>query len=87
VCFLVRLFYSRLDPFSRRLFRNILLKTPLTSLAFSPEGAALYVGTEHGKVLVLDLRALDKDPAVVVSEGERIIGMTVMVGLRSFHQL
>ncbi|KAF7363380.1 WD40 repeat-like protein [Mycena sanguinolenta] len=51
------------------LFRTINLKVPLTSAAFSPSGESIYMGTETGKLLVLDLRALDKPPkAVVISE-------------------
>jgi protein NEDD1 len=56
----------------------------LTSLAFSPEGAALYVGTEQGKLLVLDLRALEKEPVVLASQdGEQIIGINIMVRFRT----
>ncbi|KAG6817767.1 hypothetical protein H0H87_003175 [Tephrocybe sp. NHM501043] len=67
------------------LFRTLNLKVPLTTLAFSPEGAALYLGTEHGKLLILDLRALDKAPkAITVSEvGCRIETMSVQRKLKS----
>jgi len=51
-------------PFAS-LFRTLNLKIPLTSASFSPEGAALYFGTENGKLLILDLRALDKPPKCV----------------------
>ena len=52
------------------LFRTLNLKVPLTSASFSPEGAALYFGTENGKLLILDLRSLDKAPKCVnVGEG------------------
>ncbi|KAI0784418.1 hypothetical protein C8Q75DRAFT_868447 [Abortiporus biennis] len=44
------------------LFRTLNLRVPLTSLAFSAEGASIYAGTENGKLLILDLRALDKPP-------------------------
>ena len=56
---------------------------PLTSLVFSPEGAALYAGTENGKVLVLDLRALDKAPkAIIISEGgQAVVGLYVQVSV------
>ncbi|KAG6840977.1 hypothetical protein C0991_002959, partial [Blastosporella zonata] len=66
------------------LFRTLNLKVPLTALGFSAEGAALYLGTEHGKVLVLDLRALDKPPkAITVSEiGCRIETMCVQRKLK-----
>jgi protein NEDD1 len=53
----------------------------LTSAAFSPSGESLYLGTENGKLLIMDLRALDKPPkAVVIGEGgHRIQTMTVQV--------
>ncbi|KAF7969518.1 hypothetical protein HWV62_27005 [Athelia sp. TMB] len=52
------------------LFRTLNLKVPLTSATFSPEGAALYFGTETGKLLVVDLRALDKPPkSIIIGEG------------------
>ncbi|KAG7448358.1 WD40 repeat-like protein [Guyanagaster necrorhizus] len=50
-------------------FRTLNLKVPLTSISFSPEGASIYVGTETGKLLILDLRALDKTPkSIAVSD-------------------
>ena len=57
-----------------RIIRTLPTQVPLTSLVFSPEGAAIYAGTEDGRVLLLDLRALDKPPKEIsVSEsGERI---------------
>jgi protein NEDD1 len=58
-----------LTPF-RSLFRTLNLKMPLTSASFSPEGAALYFGTENGKLLIVDLRALDKPPKCIsIGEG------------------
>ncbi|KAJ7587197.1 WD40-repeat-containing domain protein [Mycena floridula] len=56
------------------LFRTVNVKVPLTSIAFSAEGAIVYLGTENGKLLVLELRALDKQPkAIVISDnGSRI---------------
>lgn len=68
-----------------RLFRTLNVKVPLTTIGFSPEGAAIYVGTENGKIMVIDLRALDKPPkAVVVSEtGNRIETMSIQVRLHS----
>lgn len=66
-----------------RLFRTLNVKVPLTTIGFSPEGAAIYLGTENGKILVIDLRALDKPPkAVVVSEkGSRIQTISIQVRL------
>ncbi|KAJ7940703.1 WD40-repeat-containing domain protein [Mycena leptocephala] len=63
-------------------------KGTLTSIAFSPSGDSIYLGTENGKLLILDLRALDKPPkAVVISEdGCRVQTMTVQVRLLSFSR-
>ena len=38
------------------------MKCPLSLLSFSQDGSALLVGTEDGRLLVQDLRALDKEP-------------------------
>jgi protein NEDD1 len=64
----------------RRLFRTFNLQVPLTSFEF-PEGAAIYVGTENGKLLILDLRSLDKPPKIIVisNVGCRIGTMSVQV--------
>ncbi|TFK92322.1 WD40 repeat-like protein [Polyporus arcularius HHB13444] len=66
------------------LFRVIQMPAPLTCLSFSAEGAALYAGTENGKLLVLDLRALDKPPkSVTVSEnGDQVIAISVQKKLK-----
>ncbi|KAF9449596.1 YVTN repeat-like/Quino protein amine dehydrogenase [Macrolepiota fuliginosa MF-IS2] len=56
------------------LFRTVDLKVSLTTIAFSPEGASIYLGTEDGRLLVQDLRALDKPPkSTVVSESGNFI--------------
>jgi protein NEDD1 len=57
---------------------------PLTSASFSPEGAALYFGTENGKLLIVDLRALDKPPkSIIVGEGRcRIECMSFQVSVK-----
>ena len=57
------------------------MPAPLTCLSFSAEGAAVYAGTENGKFLILDLRALDKPPkSVTVSEnGDQVIAISVQV--------
>lgn len=59
--------------------RTVSLHVPLTALVFSPEGATLYAGTENGKVMVQDLRALDKPPrSITVSEkGDRVVAMSI----------
>lgn len=45
------------------------VKTRITSLVFSPEGAAMYVGTDDGNLLVVDLRSLDKPPKPISASG------------------
>ncbi|KAL1732477.1 WD40-repeat-containing domain protein [Schizophyllum commune] len=67
------------------LFRTLHMKVPLTSVAFSPEGAAIYLGTENGKLLLLDLRALDKPPKpIIISEtGCRIEALCVQKKVKS----
>lgn len=62
------------------------LKVSPTTIGFSPEGASIYVGTENGKLLVQDLRALDKPPkSFIVSElGHSIDTLAVQVGLYLF---
>ena len=68
-----------------RLFRTLNLKIPLASASFSPEGTALYFGTENGKLLTVDLRMLDKAPKCIsISEGGcRIQCMSFQVCLKS----
>ncbi|KIY71658.1 WD40 repeat-like protein [Cylindrobasidium torrendii FP15055 ss-10] len=62
------------------LFRTVALNVSLTTLSFSPEGAALYAGTETGKVLIVDLRALDKAPkSITISQsGKRVESISVL---------
>ncbi|KAJ3850435.1 WD40-repeat-containing domain protein [Lentinula lateritia] len=61
------------------LFRTINVKVPIASLSFSQEGASVYIGTENGKLLILDLRSLDKPPKSVVlgENGARLATMSV----------
>ncbi|KAJ3996279.1 WD40-repeat-containing domain protein [Lentinula boryana] len=61
------------------LFRTINVKMPLASLSFSQEGASIYLGTENGRLLILDLRVLDKPPkSIVLSEtGARLATISV----------
>lgn len=75
--------YVLIMSFLFSLFRTLNTKTALTAIEFSPEGAAIYLGTENGKVLVVDLRGLDKPPkAVVVSDtGRRVETISVQVRL------
>lgn len=67
------------------LFRTMNLKMPLTTATFSPEGAALYFGTENGKLLMVDLRALEKPPKCInIGEGgHRVECMSFQVSLIS----
>ncbi|KAL6301609.1 quinon protein alcohol dehydrogenase-like superfamily [Sparassis latifolia] len=61
------------------LFRVLSVRVPLTSLVFSPEGATIFAGTENGKVLVQELRSLDKSPkSISVSDsGARVVAMCI----------
>ncbi|KAF7294992.1 hypothetical protein MIND_01037300 [Mycena indigotica] len=60
------------------LFRTLNLKVSITCMAFSPDGASLYIGTESGKLLLVDLRALDKPPkSVSIGSGARIETLAV----------
>lgn len=45
------------------------VKTRITSLVFSPEGAGMYIGTDGGDLLVVDLRSLDKPPKSISASG------------------
>lgn len=45
-----------------RILKTVNVKTPLTCCAFTAEGAAIYLGTESGRLLILDLRSLEKEP-------------------------
>ncbi|EJF66116.1 WD40 repeat-like protein [Dichomitus squalens LYAD-421 SS1] len=66
------------------LFRSVVMPAPVTCLSFSAEGAAVYAGTENGKLLILDLRALDKPPKTIsVSEnGDQVIAISVQRKLK-----
>ncbi|KAI0672926.1 WD40-repeat-containing domain protein [Trametes maxima] len=66
------------------LFRMVPMPAPVTCLSFSAEGAAVYAGTENGKFLLLDLRALDKPPkSITVGEnGDRVVALCVQRKLK-----
>ncbi|KAH9945854.1 WD40 repeat-like protein [Epithele typhae] len=68
----------------KSLFKVVNMPAPITCLSFSAEGAALYAGTENGKLLILDLRALDKPPkSIPVSEnGDQIIAISIQRKLK-----
>lgn len=57
------------------------MPAPVTCLSFSAEGAAVYAGTENGKFLLLDLRALDKPPkSITVSDnGDQVVALSIQV--------
>uniref|UniRef100_A0A8H7Y6B8 WD40 repeat-like protein n=1 Tax=Psilocybe cubensis TaxID=181762 RepID=A0A8H7Y6B8_PSICU len=63
----------------KALFRTLNLKTPITALGFSPEGAAIYLGTSTGKLQILDLRSLDKPTKSIIlsNVGSRIETISV----------
>ncbi|KAF8996090.1 WD40 repeat-like protein [Hymenopellis radicata] len=67
------------------LFRTLNLQVPLTALSFSPEGASIYAGTEDGKLLILDLRGLEKQPkCIVISDsGSKVESMCVQAKLKA----
>ncbi|KAI6166830.1 WD40-repeat-containing domain protein, partial [Pisolithus thermaeus] len=47
------------------------LRKALTTLSFNANGGSLYLGTRDGMLLILDLRALEKEPkAIIVGEGK-----------------
>ncbi|KIJ69191.1 hypothetical protein HYDPIDRAFT_144970 [Hydnomerulius pinastri MD-312] len=53
------------------ILKTVDVKTALTSCAFTAEGAAIYLGTRSGTLLILDLRALEKEPkSVVIGDGD-----------------
>ena len=57
------------------------LKTLITSLVFSPEGAAMYIGTDGGSLLVADLRSLEKPPKSITASriGSRVECLVIQV--------
>ncbi|KAI6005772.1 WD40-repeat-containing domain protein [Pisolithus albus] len=47
------------------------LRKVLTTLSFNADGGSLYLGTRDGMLLILDLRALEKEPkTIVVGDGK-----------------
>jgi hypothetical protein len=63
--------------------RTVNIKITPTALEFSPEGGAIYLGTDDGKLLVIDLRSLDKPAKLIsVSEiGDPIRTLSIQVAL------
>ncbi|KAF9532858.1 WD40-repeat-containing domain protein [Crepidotus variabilis] len=53
----------------KSLVRTVNMKVTLSTIDFTTEGGAMYLGTNTGKVLILDLRLLDKPPkSIVISQ-------------------
>ncbi|CAA7270979.1 unnamed protein product [Cyclocybe aegerita] len=69
----------------KALFRMLPVKHPLTRIVFSPEGGCIYLGTEHGSLLLVDLRGLDKPPKpIIVSEtGNRVQTISIQKKTKS----
>ncbi|KAH9928089.1 WD40-repeat-containing domain protein [Fomitopsis serialis] len=68
----------------KSVYKTWSVHVPITCLAFSADGAVLYVGTENGKVLGQDLRSLDKPPrSTTVSEnGDRVVALSMQKKLK-----
>ncbi|KAF9227567.1 WD40 repeat-like protein [Gyrodon lividus] len=53
------------------ILKTVNVQTSLTSCAFTAEGAAIYLGTDNGKLMILDLRALEKEPkSIIIGDGD-----------------
>jgi hypothetical protein len=72
-----------------RILKSVNVQTSLTSCAFTTEGAAIYLGTGNGKLMTLDLRALEKEPkSVIIGDGDSPIkAINVQVRFRFAHVL
>jgi len=72
-----------------RILKTVNVKTPLTCCAFTAEGAAIYLGTESGKLLILDLRSLEKEPkSFTIGDGGapiKAINVQVNISFRGNH--
>lgn len=68
------------------ILKAVNVKTPLTCCAFTAEGAAIYLGTESGKLLILDLRSLEKESkSFTIGDGDvPIKAINVQVSI-TFH--
>ncbi|KAG6376419.1 hypothetical protein JVT61DRAFT_2406 [Boletus reticuloceps] len=71
------------------ILKTVNVKTSLTCCAFTAEGAAIYLGTESGKLLILDLRSLEKEPRSFIigdsSASIKAINVQVSISLRANH--
>jgi protein NEDD1 len=65
---------------AHRLFKTVLSPESITSITFSPEGAAIYIGTQDG-MRILNLRELDKEMkrVLMTDTGQAIICLAVQV--------
>ena len=52
-------------------------------MIFAPDGSSIVLGTENGKVLVQDLRSMEKDHRTLLvgeeDKGESVVGLSVQV--------
>jgi protein NEDD1 len=57
------------------------VKANPTALEFAPEGGAIFIGTRDGKLLLVDLRGLDKAPKTITicESGNPIQTMSMQV--------
>jgi protein NEDD1 len=69
---------------AHRLFKTVLCPESITSITFSPEGAAIYIGTQDG-MMILNLRELDKEMKRVLITGaeQGIVCLAVQVRIPS----
>lgn len=63
-----------------RLFKTILSPEPITSITFSPEGAAVYIGIRDG-LRIINLRELDKEMkrVSVADAGQGVVCLAIQV--------
>ena len=73
---------------SHSLLKTIGVKTPISSIAFSPDGAALIIGTENGQIMLQSLRTMNKEAnkLTISTEGKRVAAMHV-AHLTAFYSL
>ena len=64
---------------SHSLLKTIGVKTPISSIAFSPDGAALIIGTENGQIMLQSLRTMNKEAnkLTISTEGKRVAAISV----------
>ncbi|KAF9427436.1 Protein nedd1 [Podila epigama] len=57
--------YSLYDVEQKSVVKNTLTDHPLTSIAFKSDGVSMAFGTDHGKILLYDLRSTSRPTAIV----------------------